>query len=109
PSSVYEDGAPAYSQGLLDSGKPLLGICYGMQLITQHFGGKVEARGEAEYGVEDIAVEVDSPLFAGLERQQRVLMSHGDSVRELPAGFTVAARTSKAVAAIQDEDRRIYG
>lgn len=109
PESVYGDGAPGYQAGLFDSGKPMLGICYGMQLLVQHFGGSVAASSQAEYGVEDITVDTESKLFAGLDATQRVLMSHGDSVQEVPAGFHVAARSASAVAAIEDPARKIYG
>lgn len=109
PESVYSDSAPAYPRELPEIGKPILGICYGMQLLTRHFGGTVDPSGVAEYGVEDIQVEPDSRLFAGLEPVQRVLMSHGDSVSDLPEGFRVTARSGNAIAAIEDEARRIYG
>ncbi len=109
PESVYGDAAPAFDQELLDSGKPTLGICYGMQLLVHHFGGKVAASSLAEYGVEDIQVDAGSKLFSGLEETQRVLMSHGDSVQDIPEGFRVVARSANAIAAIEDAGRRIYG
>lgn len=109
PESVYGAGAPSFQAELLESGKPLLGICYGMQLLVQHFGGSVAASSLAEYGVEDISVDAESKLFTGLEEKQRVLMSHGDSVQEVPAGFRVVARSANAVAAIENLERRIYG
>ncbi len=109
PESVYSESAPTYPRELPELGKPILGICYGMQLLASHFGGTVVRSGVAEYGVEDITVEPASRLFTGLEPVQRVLMSHGDSVSDLPDGFRVTARSGNAIAAIEDEARRIYG
>ncbi len=109
PASVYGPDAPGYDPALLGTGKPLLGICYGMQLITQHFGGTVSSGGQAEYGVEEIRVDPQVPLFRGLDERQQVLMSHGDAVTGVPVGFTVSARSGKVIAGISDTARRIHG
>jgi GMP synthase (glutamine-hydrolysing) len=91
PHSVYEANSPQCDAGLFDLGVPVLGICYGMQLMMQHHGGVVEACARKEYGETTIDVDVAHPLFQGLEPQQRVLMSHGDSVTQLGEGFTAIA------------------
>ncbi len=109
PNSVYSESAPAYDPAILSTGKPTLGICYGMQLLTLHHGGEVAAGGQGEYGVEDITVDPANPLFRDLGPTERVLMSHGDSVTGLPAGFRVGARSRHAVAAIWNEDLGVYG
>ena len=80
PESVWEQGSPSYSNDLFDLDMPFLGICYGMHLINQHFGGTVVPGLKREYGETVIDVEPDCALFDGLDRRQRVLMSHGDSV-----------------------------
>lgn len=109
PGSVYAADALPYDPGLLTSGKPMLGICYGMQMLARHFGGTVSRGERAEYGVETITVDPDSELFFGLEPEQQVLMSHGDSVTSVPDGFAVTARSTHAVAAMEDAGRRIVG
>lgn len=109
PSSVWSDQALAYDPSLFELGLPVLGICYGMQLINQHFGGKVRPGTTTEYGETKLDVDTACPLFRGLESTQRVLMSHGDSVTELAPGFKVAAKSGAVYAAIYDEDRRLYG
>lgn len=109
PSSVYEADAPAFDPAVLSTGKPMLGICYGMQLLARHFGGEVGRGGRAEYGVETITIDPDSALFQGLDASQRVLMSHGDSVSSVPEGFRITARSDHAIAAIEDTARRIVG
>jgi GMP synthase (glutamine-hydrolysing) len=87
PASVYAKGAPYCDPGIWKLGIPVLGICYGMQLMAHQLGGKVEPSRKREYGHAEIEVE-PWPLFAGLERHQKVWMSHGDRVTQLPAGFT---------------------
>ena len=108
PLSVWE-GVLEYDKGIFDLGVPILGICYGMGIINQHFGGVVSPGVKSEYGETDIDVNPDCPLFDGLERSQRVLMSHGDSVEVLAEGFKVCATTGDVCAAMYDEQRRLYG
>ncbi len=111
PSSVYEPGSPAIDRELLDLGVPVLGICYGLQLIAHLLGGKVERGDKGEYGLAVLDRIRPAALFAGLppERQQ-VWMSHRDTVRGVPPGFEILARTDTcAVAAMADETRRLYG
>ena len=110
PSSVYQEGAPRPDPGIFELGLPILGICYGHQLLAQELGGKVEATGIREYGKTDLQLTGDSILFEGLPVAQTVWMSHGDSVMGAPHGFRVTANTSASpVAAMEDTVRRFYG
>lgn len=110
PNSVYADGAPRCDERIFDLGIPVLGICYGMQLMTHHFNGKVEAANHREYGKAIITIENKSKLYDGLEDKQSVWMSHGDLVVAPPEGFTVdATNVSCPVAAMSDESRGLYG
>ena len=109
PSSVYDVDAPAADPKLLDSGVPILGICYGLQFIVHHLGGKVRSATKREYGHAEVTVEAGSkPLFAGLPPTLQVWMSHGDEALELPAGFHRTAISSNALAGIANEERRIW-
>ena len=96
PASVYEPDAPQLPGWVLASGLPVLGICYGMQLIARAAGGSVDPATHREYGLATITTEGDSPLFAGLPRELSVWMSHGDSVSGLPADFTVHGFSANA-------------
>ncbi len=107
PSSVWEKGAPTYSASLFELGVPMLGICYGMQLINEHFGGKVEPHFKTEYGQIEISVDPSCPLFDGLEARQAVLMSHGDAVSRLADGFVRVADTEGVTAGIWNAEKRI--
>lgn len=109
PSSVWADGAPTYDHRIFDLGVPVLGICYGMQLICDHFGGEVRPSVKTEYGPTDISVDTACPLFDSLSSTERVLMSHGDAVVRPPEGFEVAGRTGDVTAAIWSQTRRIAG
>lgn len=111
PSSVYGDKAPVCDPRLFESGIPILGICYGMQLMAHLLGGQVRRAEHREYGKTELwIVDENDSLFAGLERNQTCWMSHGDLVEAPPSGFKVTARTPKApVAAISDPRRRLYG
>ncbi len=108
PASVYEPGAPQVPRYVLDSGLPVLGICYGMQAITHALGGRVAASARREYGPAEIEVCGASPILPG--GSQRVWMSHGDRIEQPPEGFAVLARSSNSpVAAMGDLRRRWYG
>ena len=110
PNSVYGEDSFRCDEDLFELGIPVLGICYGMQLMTHHFGGKVERAKQREYGKADMSVQEDPSLFRKTPREQVVWMSHSDKVIEAPAGFGVDATSpSCPVAAISDEDKRMYG
>lgn len=108
PSSVYDSDAPKADPAVLQVGLPMLGICYGMQWMVHHLGGRVEPAEKREYGDAVATVMVENRLFQGLPRELQVWMSHGDSVIDLPAGFVVAAESHNALASIADESRDIY-
>ena len=110
PSSVYVDDAPAIDPTIFDLGIPVLGICYGHQLIAQTRGGVVTGNDVAEYGGTEIAIDPASVLFVGLGEKQAVWMSHRDSVTAAPAGFRVTGRsTTSGIAAMEDPDRGVFG
>ncbi len=109
PSSVYDADAPDADPAILALGKPVLGICYGLQYIAHHLGGKVRPADKREYGHAEVSVEdKQTALFAGLPEKLQVWMSHGDEALELPAGFHRTAVTSNALAGIVDEERKIW-
>jgi GMP synthase (glutamine-hydrolysing) len=110
PASVYADGAPPLERGLLELGVPVMGICYGMQLLVHELGGRVEQAEVGEFGRSDLHVTEPGVLLAGLPLEQTCWMSHRDTVFEPPAGFTALASSSASpVAAIEDPGRGIYG
>ncbi len=109
PNSVYDEGAPDLPDGLLELGLPVLGICYGMQLLARALGGEVAGSSEREYGRATLS-EHSGQLFEGVEGEFVAWMSHGDAVRRAPAGFAVTATTaSTPVAAFEDTERALYG
>lgn len=110
PNSAYVEGAPQCDPAIYDLGIPVLGICYGMQLMTQHFGGNVDAAEHREYGKARITIENQSKLLQGLPIEQTVWMSHGDLIVAPPEGFVVDAyNPSCPVAAMSNESRHFYG
>ena len=110
PASVYDAGAPALPAFLLQSGKPVLGICYGMQLLTQAFGGAVASASQKEYGPAIISQAAPSPLLDNLPEELEVWMSHGDRIEAPPAGFVALAQsTNSPFAAIGNLNRQCYG
>ncbi|HXW04889.1 MAG TPA: glutamine-hydrolyzing GMP synthase [Vicinamibacterales bacterium] len=109
PTSVTDPGAPHCDPAVLSSGVPVLGICYGMQLMTHFLGGNVAPAPHREYGLATIRIERDAPLLQGLPPELRVWASHGDFVRSAPAGFAVTATSVNApVAAMAAPARGLY-
>ncbi len=110
PGSVYDERPYLPDKRIFELGKPILGICYGLQIIAHMLGGKVAPAGEKEYGYAELEIIKDSPLFKNIPRKFRVWMSHGDRVLSIPENFSVIARTANSpYAAISDEKRKIYG
>lgn len=110
PASVNALDAPKVDTRIFDAGIPVLGICYGMQLICSELGGKVARPEKREYGHAMFYRDGSSPLFEGVSKETAVWMSHGDSVTDMPAGFGLAGHTDLTpTAAVADEARRIYG
>src|SRR5271169_1324808 len=110
PASVYAEGAPRLERGLLELGVPVMGICYGMQLLVHELGGKVEEAEVGEFGRSDLAVIEPGTLLKGMPKEQTCWMSHRDTVIEPPPGFTALASSSVSpVAAVEDAQRGIYG
>ena len=110
PASVYEAGSPHPDPAIWTGGVPILGICYGLHLMAEGLGGEVVSFERKEFGPAIVSVTSGDGLFAGLEPEQPVWMSHGDSIRRLPDGFGSTARTdSTPYAAVADPGRRMYG
>ena len=109
PNSVYEDGAPMAPAWVFDAGVPILGICYGMQLIAHQLGGKVESVTEREYGHTVIHKDgQDNVLFEGLDSEIPVWMSHGDRIEELPPGFRSLAYSENSPIAVMGNEEGTY-
>jgi len=108
PYSVYEEGAPEPDYSLFDLGLPVLGICYGFQRITAHFGGKVESHDTKEYGRAPVQLKQDSPLFQGVRDGFLSWMSHGDSISELAPGFELIGESDHHPAAAFHREKNIY-
>ena len=110
PASVYEKGAPKPDRKVLAMGIPVLGICYGLQVIGHFLGGKIERGLKREFGKGTLKLKKTSPLFRGLPKSTQVWNSHGDKLTKLPAGFSPVAVTENSdFAVIQDLKRSIFG
>jgi len=110
PASVYEEGAPPLAPELLDLGVPVLGICYGMQLLGRELGGRVEAAEKGEFGRSQLSVRDHGRLLAGTPDEQTCWMSHRDTVFAAPPGFAaLASSTGSPVAAFESPERGVYG
>lgn len=109
PASVYEPGSPNIDPAILTTGFPILGICYGHQLLAHHLGGTVQKGQRGEYGIAHLRVTCDDALLRGVEKSQ-TWMSHFDSVATVPHGFRIIASTEvSGVAAMSDPDRKLFG
>ncbi|MEA2197445.1 MAG: hypothetical protein QOJ25_1496, partial [Solirubrobacteraceae bacterium] len=110
PNSVYDEGAPRPDPAIWSGRIPVLGICYGAQLMAHELGGDVIPFDHREYGPANVSITTEEPLFSGIEREQPVWMSHGDSISRLPDGFHATAQTdSTPYAGLVDESRNLYG
>jgi GMP synthase (glutamine-hydrolysing) len=109
PASVYEDGAPSVDPGVFGLGAPVLGICYGHQLMARALGGEVSATGQREYGATELQMIEPGTLLGDLGEREPVWMSHGDAVTRAPDGFRVTARTDAIpIASMEDPDRGLF-
>jgi GMP synthase (glutamine-hydrolysing) len=108
PWSVYDKDAPPADKRLFDLGLPVLGICYGFQFMVHALGGKVRPGDKREYGHAEVDIVAESVLFKGLAKRQTVWMSHGDEALELPPGFELTAKTSQALAGIQNVAKKWF-
>ncbi len=110
PNSVYDDGAPKPDPAIWSGRLPVLGICYGAQLMASELGGHVQPTAKREYGPATVTIGTEDGLFTGLDRTQPVWMSHGDSITALPEGFAATAQTdSTPYAGLVDKQRNLYG
>jgi GMP synthase (glutamine-hydrolysing) len=110
PSSVYEKGAPSVKKEIFELGFPILGICYGQQLMAHFLGGEVESAERREYGKATIFIDKTEDLFNGVKNNSTVWMSHGDRVKIMPNGFEIIGHTDNSpFAAMRDKSRKIYG
>ncbi len=109
PNSIASDERLIFDEKIFELGVPVLGICYGMQLMSDHFGGVVDSNVVKEYGQNEIWVNTSMPIFDGLDENQQVLMSHGDTVKVVPNGFEVIAKSGNAIAGIGNKEKKMYG
>lgn len=110
PNSVYDDGAPECDPKLWELGIPVLGVCYGMQLMVKQLGGKVERAKKAEYGKASLHIDDPTDLLTNVEQGATMWMSHADSCNQLPSGFEILAHTENTpCAAIADHEKKLYG
>jgi GMP synthase (glutamine-hydrolysing) len=109
PSSVYDEGAPAPDLTVFKLGIPVLGICYGMQVMAHYLGGKVSRSTKREYGNAELIIDNDKDFLWGISQETKVWMSHGDKIELLPKGFSIIGHTANSpVAAMADTNRHFY-
>ncbi|MDO5738305.1 MAG: glutamine-hydrolyzing GMP synthase, partial [Eubacteriales bacterium] len=109
PASVNEEGAPTVDPRIFELEIPILGICYGAQLMAQHLGGEVSPASKREYGATAVKLDARSPLFSGLAGENECWMSHTDLISLLPEGFEIIANSETCpIAAMADEQRKFY-
>ena len=110
PASIYEKDSPRMDKGILDAGIPVLGICYGHQLIASYVGGEVKPSKKKEFGTAIASIDKSDVLFRGFGKREQVWMSHGDTVLRLPDSFEALAHTSNCpIAAFKHKKKKIYG
>ena len=109
PASVYAKGAPTLDKRIFEANIPILGLCYGMQLITHLHGGEVERADKQEFGKASLELDKkDSPIFKNIPNNTIVWMSHADHVNKMAEGFEIVAHTDSSIAAIENRDKKIY-
>ena len=109
PNNIGEAQRLNFDKKIFELGIPVLGICYGMQLMSDYFGGIVDSNTKKEYGQCEIVIDNSMPIFDGLEKTQQVLMSHGDTVKIKPEGFEIIAKSGNEIAGIGNIQKRMYG
>ncbi|KAM7399533.1 hypothetical protein PAMP_018800 [Pampus punctatissimus] len=109
PASVYAEDAPWFDPAIFTIGKPVLGICYGMQMMNKVFGGTVHKKSVREDGVFSIGLDNTCSLYRGLQKEELVLLTHGDSVDKVADGFKVVAQSGNIIASIANEQKKLYG
>ena len=110
PASVYNEESPMCDKAIFELGIPILGICYGMQLMTHLLGGTVSKANKREYGATSVCITPSSPLFNGFQEINTFLMSHTDFVEKVPEGFSAIGNTDHCpIAAMQNENKKLYG
>ena len=109
PNNIGESERLHFDEKVFELGVPVLGICYGMQLMSDYFGGVVDSNLKKEYGQNEITIDNTVPLFEGLSEKQNVLMSHGDTVKVCPDGFIIIAKSGNEIAGVANIDKKMYG
>ncbi|MFR2570349.1 MAG: glutamine-hydrolyzing GMP synthase [Clostridia bacterium] len=109
PNCIGQDERLGFDYKIFELGVPVLGICYGMQLMSDYFKGVVDSNVIKEYGQCEIDIDNTALIFEGLNKKQQVLMSHGDTVKVLPKGFKIIGKSGDAIAAVGNEEKKMYG
>jgi GMP synthase (glutamine-hydrolysing) len=110
PMSVYDEGAPQINNKIFELGIPILGVCYGLQLIANNFNGKVEPADDREYGKANLKIKADSIILKGVSENSVVWMSHGDLITKIPVNFTIEAETTNTpICVLSNSIKNIYG